>query len=91
MLTNRGSQRNVQWPLPAGSDMVSAMRHAICALLLAAVMVPLSAAELSTLATAAAQGPIQALEKTYQQPGHSVKVQFDTSHKVFAAAGWEFQ
>ena len=58
------------------------MRHTICALLLVTLIIPASAAELSTLATAAAQGPIQALEKAYQQPGHAVKVQFDTSPNI---------
>jgi hypothetical protein len=42
------------------------MRHAICAVLVAAFMAPVTAAELTMLATAAAQGPIQALEKAYR-------------------------
>jgi molybdate transport system substrate-binding protein len=43
---------------------------------------PVAAAELATLATAAAQGPIQALEKAYQQAGQAVRVQFDTSPNI---------
>ena len=63
--------------------MVSAMRHILCALLTAtAAMTPVTAAEVWTLATAAAQGPIQALEKAYQQGTHAVKVQFDTSPNI---------
>ena len=62
--------------------MVSAMRHTICAVLLVGLLAPVTAAELSTLATAAAQGPIQALEKAYQQPGQAMKVQFDTSPNI---------
>jgi molybdate transport system substrate-binding protein len=58
------------------------MRTAVCALSLVIAVVPLMAAEISTLATAAAQGPIQALEKAYQQPGQAVKVQFDTSPNI---------
>jgi hypothetical protein len=34
----------------------------------------LVAADLATLATLAAQGPLQALDKAYQQPGQTVKV-----------------
>jgi len=58
------------------------MRHTICALLFAALVAPVAAAELATLATAAAQGPIQALEKAYQQSGQAVRVQFDTSPNI---------
>ena len=58
------------------------MRHTICALLFAAIVAPVAAAELATLATAAAQGPIQALEKAYQQTGQAVRVQFDTSPNI---------
>ena len=58
------------------------MRHTISALVLAALVAPLTAAELATLATAAAQGPIQALEKAYQQSGQTVRVQFDTSPNI---------
>jgi molybdate transport system substrate-binding protein len=58
------------------------MRHTICALLVATFMAPVTAAELTMLATAAAQGPIQRLEKAYQQPGHALKVQFDTSPNI---------
>jgi molybdate transport system substrate-binding protein len=43
---------------------------------------PLAAADLMPLATAAAQGPLVALEKMYQQPGHAVHVQFDTSPNI---------
>lgn len=59
--------------------MVSAMRQVICALVLAVAAWPLAAAELSTLATPAVQGPVQALEQAFQQPGQAMKVQFDTS------------
>jgi molybdate transport system substrate-binding protein len=58
------------------------MRHTICALLFASIVAPVAAAELATLATAAAQGPIQALEKAYQQAGQAVRVQFDTSPNI---------
>jgi molybdate transport system substrate-binding protein len=59
------------------------MRHILCTLLTAsAAMTSVTAAEVWTLATAAAQGPIQALEKAYQQTGHAVKVQFDTSPNI---------
>jgi molybdate transport system substrate-binding protein len=58
------------------------MRHAICILALSAAAIPLAAADLSMLATAAAQGPLQALEKQFQQPGHSINVQFDTSPNI---------
>ena len=58
------------------------MRNMLLPLLLAAAMVPLAAADITTLATAAAQGPIQALEKSYQQPGHAVHVTFETSPNI---------
>jgi len=63
--------------------MVRAMRHTMCTLLLAAVMVPVTAAELSTLATAAAQGPIQAR-------AFIGAITTPAAKQVFAAAGWEF-
>lgn len=62
--------------------MVRGMRQVICALVLAVAAGPLAAAELSTLATLAVQGPVEALEKAYQQPGHAIKVQFDTSPNI---------
>ncbi len=62
--------------------MVCGMRQALCALVLVLAGVPLIAADLSTLATLAAQGPLQALDKAYQQPGQAVKVQFDTSPNI---------
>ena len=81
MLTNRGTRRNVRGVTE--SAMVSAMRHIISAVLFSTVaMASVNAAELWTLATAAAQGPIQALDKAYQQSGHAVKVQFDTSPNI---------
>jgi molybdate transport system substrate-binding protein len=58
------------------------MRSAITVLSLAMLTIPLTAAELVTLSTAAAQGPLQALEKAYQQPGQAVRVQFDTSPNI---------
>ncbi len=58
------------------------MKHVLCVLALCAIAVPLVAADLSMLATAAAQGPLQQLEKRFQQPGHSIKVQFDTSPNI---------
>lgn len=58
------------------------MHKTLCALTLAVAVIPLAAADLSTLATAAAQGPLQALEKMYQQPGQAIRVQFDTSPNI---------
>jgi len=62
--------------------MVCGMRQVLCALALSLAAVPLVAADLSTLATLAAQGPLQALDKTYQRPGQAVKVVFDTSPNI---------
>ena len=62
--------------------MVCGMRQVLCALVVVLVGVPVVAADLSTLATLAAQGPLQALDKAYQQPGQAVKVQFDTSPNI---------
>jgi ABC-type molybdate transport system substrate-binding protein len=86
--------------------MVCAMRYAACTLMLAALAIPLAAADVSTLATAAAKGPLQALEKLYQQPGQAVvmsksaapdaagtfvrAIVTPAARQVFAAAGWEF-
>jgi molybdate transport system substrate-binding protein len=58
------------------------MRYTICAILVAASIARVTAAELSILATAAAQGPVQALDKTLQQPNLAAKVQFDTSPNI---------
>ena len=58
------------------------MRHTICAILVAASVARVAAAELSVLATAAAQGPVQALDKAFQQPDRAAKVQFDTSPNI---------
>jgi molybdate transport system substrate-binding protein len=58
------------------------MRYTICAILVAAFVVRVAAAELSVLATAAAQGPVQALDKALQQPKQAAKVQFDTSPNI---------
>jgi molybdate transport system substrate-binding protein len=58
------------------------MRYTICAILVAASVVRVAAAELSVLATAAAQGPVQALDKALQQPEQAAKVQFDTSPNI---------
>ena len=58
------------------------MRQVICALVFTVAAGPLAAAELSTLATLAVQGPVEALEKAYQQPGQAIKVQFDTSPNI---------
>ena len=58
------------------------MKHAFCVLTLTAMAIPLMAADLSMLATADAQGPLQALEKQLQQPGHTIKVEFDTSPNI---------
>src|SRR5262245_36436183 len=58
------------------------MRHTICATLVAACVARVAAAELSVLATAAAQGPVQALDKAFQQPDRAAKVQFDTSPNI---------
>ena len=55
-------------------------------LLMAAVIataVPLSAAGISTLVTAALQGPLELVAKAFeQQSGHVVKIQFDTSPNI---------
>jgi len=53
----------------------------LLALFVAAAIVPLAAADVTTLATAAAQGPIQALEKAYQA-GRAVQVTFETSPNI---------
>lgn len=58
------------------------MRYTICAILVAASIARVAAAELVVLATAAAQGPVQALDKAFQQPNRAVKVQFDTSPNI---------
>jgi molybdate transport system substrate-binding protein len=58
------------------------MRYTVCAILVAASVARVAAAELSILATAAAQGPVQALEKAFQQPDRAAKVQFDTSPNI---------
>ena len=58
------------------------MRYTICAILVAASVVRVAAADLSVLATAAAQGPVQALDKALQQPKQAAKVQFDTSPNI---------
>jgi molybdate transport system substrate-binding protein len=60
----------------------SDMRNAICAIVLAAAGGPVVAAELSALATLAAQGPLLALEQRYQQQGQTVTVRFDTSPNI---------
>jgi molybdate transport system substrate-binding protein len=62
--------------------MVRAMRPLLCALVLAAVAMPIAAADLSTLATAAAQGPLQGLEQMHQQPGQAIHVEFETSPNI---------
>src|SRR5262249_52924123 len=61
--------------------MVSGMRHAISVVTIVLAVVPLMAADLSTLATMAAQGPLQTLEKAYKT-GQPVSVQFDTSPNI---------
>ena len=58
------------------------MRYTICAILVAASVARVAAAELAVLATAAAQGPVQALDKALQQPKQAAKVQFDTSPNI---------
>jgi molybdate transport system substrate-binding protein len=58
------------------------MRYTICAILVAASVARVAAAELSVLATAAAQGPVQALDKAFQQQNGAAKVQFDTSPNI---------
>lgn len=58
------------------------MRYTICVILVAASVVRVAAADLSVLATAAAQGPVQALDKALQQPKQAAKVQFDTSPNI---------
>ena len=58
------------------------MRSLLCAFVLAALAMPLAAADLSTLATAAAQGPLQGLEAVYQQPGQAIHVEFETSPNI---------
>jgi molybdate transport system substrate-binding protein len=58
------------------------MRYTICAILVAASIARVAAADLSILATAAAQGPVQALDKALQQPNQAVKVRFDTSPNI---------
>ena len=58
------------------------MTRMMCALVLAMAAGPLAAADLSTLATLAAQGPLAALEKAYQPSGQAVTVQFDTSPNI---------
>ena len=58
------------------------MRYTICAVLVAASIARVTAAELSILATAAAQGPVQALDKALHQPNQAAKVQFDTSPNI---------
>jgi molybdate transport system substrate-binding protein len=58
------------------------MRYTICAILVAASVARVAAAELAVLATAAAQGPVQALDKAFQQPNRGAKVQFDTSPNI---------
>ena len=58
------------------------MRYTICAILVAASVARVAAAELAVLATAAAQGPVQALDKAFQQPDRALKVQFDTSPNI---------
>ena len=55
-----------------------AMLRLLIALLVAAVL-PLSAAEIATIAGAAAQEPLIAMAKAFeQQTGHAVKIRFDT-------------
>ena len=58
------------------------MRYTICAILVAASIARVAAAELAVLATAAAQGPVQALDKAFQQPNRAARVQFDTSPNI---------
>ena len=57
------------------------MRYTICAILVAASVARVAAAELAVLATAAAQGPVQALDKAFQ-PDRAAKVHFDTSPNI---------
>lgn len=58
------------------------MRYTVCAILVAGSIAHVTAAELSILATAAAQGPVQALDKALQQPNQAAKVQFETSPNI---------
>ena len=58
------------------------MRQAVCALICVVAIAPIVAAELSTLASGAAQGPLEALEKTYREHGMTVQLQFDTSPNI---------
>jgi molybdate transport system substrate-binding protein len=58
------------------------MRYTVCAILVAGSIAHVTAAELSILATAAAQSPVQALDKALQQPNQAAKVQFDTSPNI---------
>lgn len=62
--------------------MVLRMQRMLFALLIATVGVPLIAADITTLATLAVQGPLATLEREYQQPGQAVNVQFDTSPNI---------
>jgi molybdate transport system substrate-binding protein len=58
------------------------MRHILSALLFLAATTSLATAQVNTLATMAVEGPLKALEREYQQPGHPVKVTFDTSPNI---------
>lgn len=62
--------------------MVGGMQRIMCVLVLAIAAGPLAAAELSTLATLAVQGPLIALEKEFERLGQAVNVQFDTSPNI---------
>jgi molybdate transport system substrate-binding protein len=56
--------------------------------LFAIISVPLAAAEISTLAGAAVQGPLLEMAKTFQeQTGHVVKVEFDTTPNIVRRLG----
>src|SRR5215213_119378 len=62
------------------------IRHLLA--LFAIVSMPLAAAEISTLAGAAVQGPLLEMAKTFQeQTGHVVKVEFDTTPNIVRRRG----
>ena len=62
------------------------IRHVL--VLFSLVSLPLAAAEVSTLAGAAVQGPLLEMAKTFQQQtGHVVKVEFDTTPNIVKRLG----
>lgn len=62
------------------------IRHVL--VLVSLVSLPLAAAEVSTLAGAAVQGPLLEMAKAFQQQtGHEVKVEFDTTPNIVKRLG----